>query len=128
MPGEDRVIDPMTRDYVDDGQGSWEKTTTVATALYLQLTSELNAWAGDPEAGSELHLIAKDGKGDRVGLKKAEDFVRRAFRSFLDEGRIADLKVSVDTNQLGRLVLVMSCRDVQQGTGVEIGLPLPYGA
>lgn len=128
MPGEDRKLDPITRDYVDAGDGSWAVITTAQTALHHQLLGELNAWAGDPEAGSELHLLVRKGKNDRITAQEAGDIVKRAFRPFLEEGRISNLKVELDQDPLGRFVLVITCRDVQAGGAVELALPIAYGA
>lgn len=124
--GSDRRIDSSTRDYVDNGRGEWEQTETLQTALWHDLQAELNAWPGDAEAGSEMHLLRKDGRADGIALQKAEDFVRRAWRKYLADGRLADLKVGTVVDQAGHLALRITCRDVEYGADVELDVPTPY--
>lgn len=122
MAGYDRKIDPVTGDYVDEEGGEYAETLTIATALYHQVRGERNRWWGDPQAGSDLHLVRHQGAGV-AGKVFAENAIRTAAQPFIDSGEAADLEVAVDATANGRVVLEASITDVQFGR-VELDVPL----
>lgn len=126
MPGADRVIDPITKDYVDNGAGSWKTTTTIATAVYHQLQGELNAWAGDSEAGSRFYQIKRAPNNDRI-RQMATDFVRTALQVFIAKGLAADLKVETVRLGTNQAVTRSFIRDVQSGANIDLNPLMPFG-
>ncbi|MFA9271081.1 MAG: phage GP46 family protein [Baekduiaceae bacterium] len=126
MPGLDRKIDPITHDYVSDGAGGYEKTSTAQTALQHQLQDELGNWVGDPDAGSNLFKFARGGNSERraAGLR---DGVRAAVKPLVDAGMVADVQVGTTRDQTGRLALQSSLRDVQSGAQVSLVPMLSVG-
>lgn len=125
MPGTDRRIDPVTRDYVDDGRGSFETTTTIEPQLYHQLQGRLNEWAGDPDAGNDSHLIPR--KASAGNLLRFKDAYQAALQPFIDAGLAADLQVEVEREGLNRFAVTSSIRDVQAGE-IDVTPLLPFGA
>jgi phage gp46-like protein len=123
MPGWDLRIDPVTKDYVDDGRGGFQTTETIETMLYHQLQTRRNEWVADPELGCTAHLIPPKDTAS-VALRRRDAFLQ-ALKEFVDLGLAADLVVEVDRDQRGRQVIRSSIRDVQRG---EINLQglLPF--
>ena len=121
----DRVIDSETHDYVDDGAGGLEVTTTVATSLYTQFHIALNEWWGRSEAGNTLHeLLLRGDTGEDV-IQEARESLITAMQPLLDQGRIADPILKIDKDKFGRILIVSSVLDVQSGT--RIALPIRVG-
>jgi len=116
MPGLDRVIDPVTLDYVDDGAGGYLETPTIRTGVHHQLNGQLNRWPGDPAAGSERYLI-RQGNIDRGALAFAEQTTRAALQPFVDAGEARDVEYSVDVEpSVGRLIETIGITDIQGAT------------
>lgn len=113
MPGKDRVIDPVTQDYVSDGKGGYVYTTTLATAMQHQLLDELDGWPGDPTAGSNLHLAQK-GNVDRATMIATRNAARVALQGFVDAGAARNLRTEVKPEGT-RLFLETQLTDVQTG-------------
>jgi phage gp46-like protein len=124
MPGFDRKFDPVTHDYVEEG-GSFVLTSTLETALYHQLNDELNAWAGDAEAGSRLHLLQR-GRNSEAEAVRTADEMEAAVKPFVDLGWATDFEVAIDRDQHGRWSLASSIKDVQHGT-LELDDMIPFG-
>lgn len=95
MPGKDRKIDPVTRDYIKDDVGGYETTTSIGTQVYHQLAGELDQWWGDSSAGSELHLVKYQGAG-ADGEAFAENAAKTALARFQQEGLARDLWVEAE--------------------------------
>lgn len=125
MPGYDRKIDPVTKDYIDDGAGSWEQTTTIATSVYHQLQGELNGWWGDPDAGCQLFTL-DGGRNGVINETRARDMVRVALKPFIKAGLAEDLSVETE-REVNRLFIAASIRDIQYGT-LDLTPMLPFGA
>lgn len=120
----DRRIDPVTLDYVDDGQGGWEMTDTIETQLHHQLHTEKNSWPADPQSGSEVHLVPRKADEDTMLQRLAAH--QAALDVFVKDGVAADLKLELTEDDVGRPVIVGSLRDVQRGT-IDLGRHLAFG-
>jgi phage gp46-like protein len=125
MPG-DRVLSPLTLDYVPDGRGAWQTTPTIATAIHHQLRSERNGWCLDPDAGSDLHTLARLRLTEGVALR-AGDTIRAALKPLVEEGRAADVAIRAERQPGGLLALEGTVRDVQHGP-IDLEPLLPFGA
>lgn len=121
----DRLLDPVTHDYIDDGAGGTETTTTVATSMMSQFFITLNAWCLRGEAGNDLaKLLAQGDIGEQV-IQEAREILLLAMKPMLDAGQLADPILEIEKDTEGRLVIVNSVLDVQSGT--RIVLPLRVG-
>lgn len=122
MPGLDRVLSPLTGDYVSAPGGEFAETLTISTALFHQMKTERNRWSLDPAAGSDLHLAKHYGAG--VGGKVfTENAIREAAKPLVDEGLAADVEVEIAADARGRIVAVASITDVQHGP-LEVAAPI----
>jgi hypothetical protein len=114
MPGLDMMLDPVTRDYVDDGAGGFTKTDTIATMLYHQLNVHRNEWIADPGLGHTAHLIPP--KSSDVNALRYKQAYRLALQEFVDLGLAADLVLEMERDsRTGRIAVHSSIRDVQRG-------------
>ncbi len=127
MPGRDRILDPISRDYVADGKGGYQKTTTLRTAIHHQLLDELGNWVGDPEAGSTLHEFGRAKNSEAQALRAAEA-VRVALQRFVDQGLAKDLDVTVERSVEGRWVIRSSITDIQHNETIDLSDLLSFGA
>lgn len=113
MPGTDLVIDPITRDFVDDGFGDWEETTTLAPQIHHQLLDHLGLWFADVDAGCGAYAIPH--KANRRTFALLEDAYRDALSVFIQAGLAEDLSIEIETDRVGRLVWSGSLVDLQHG-------------
>lgn len=118
MAGLDRTIDPLTGDYVDAEGGEYEETRTIAPAVYHQLKTPRNGWWGDPERGSDLHLVRRRNL-NRDTVLFAENAIRTALQPFIEQRLARDLVVKSETDARGRLTMESEITDIQ---GVQIDL------
>lgn len=117
MRGSDRRIDPVTRDYVDDGAGGYKETQTLETAVVHQVLDEYGADPGDELAGSTIHLLPRRSNGV---LTKAEarNAAAVALQPLITAGFARNLRVVVE--QAGtRLLVETQITDVNAGADAE---------
>lgn len=122
----DRKIDPITKDYIDDGAGGTEWTATSQTMVYHQVLGRVDEWVGDPEAGSRLHKLSK--KLTEHVLHEATDAVQDALRPLVELGVLGGVDVVVTRDQRGKLALAASSEDIQGGGELDVTPLLPWGA
>lgn len=125
MSGYDRVIDPVTKDYVSDGKGGYTKTSTCQTAAYHQVQDHFAEWAGDHTAGCRAHAIKRKANG--ATMLRLKDAFHDALQVLVDNGRARDLIVKLDVDQYGRRVVSTQLTDAQAGP-LDISNLLPFGA
>lgn len=125
MPGRQRRIDPVTRDYVADDAGSYETTTTAETALYLQISVHRGKWWGDAEAGSRLHELAQAKLFANSTQQKIRDIVTEAVRPLLELGYVRDLQFRQE-RQGTRIVTAATATDAQSGERLTLAEILPF--
>jgi len=125
MAGTDRMIDPGTGDYVDDGAGAWATTTTLATAVIHQVLDEIDRWAGDPLAGSDFHRFYR-ARNSEIEARRAAESIRRALKPLVDAGFARSVVVSVAREGASRWRLEGSLVDIEHGE-LDITPLLPFG-
>jgi hypothetical protein len=121
MGGLSRTIDPVTRDYVDDGLGGDVETRTLATDAGIALRMHLGGWWGQPDNGSLIYA-SEQAVASPDEVRNVVDAVKRALQRFVDDKRASDLAVSSSVDQYGRAAITASMRDLQ--TGSELALAL----
>lgn len=119
MPGRDRVLDPISRDYVRDDNGSWKTTRTIATGIYHQLLGRRNQWWGDFAAGSDLYLMEQESNSPG-SLELHIERVRSAIRPFEEQGLARDLEVEGERDTRHRQTTRSQVVDVQSGTEIDL--------
>lgn len=118
MAGYDRRIDPITRDYVDDGAGTFETTRTAETAIYHQVRTPLGSWWGDPEAGSRLHEL-EQAKNPVTSPIVIDDMLSGALARLVDEGRISEPEILVERD-VDEVVAAVTVRDLWSGETLDL--------
>lgn len=102
------TVDPATGDYVmevlpdsrggvpdGDNYGSFERTDSLETPVYLRLFSKRGFYIGDDEFGSRLHELYQR-KSPTTAAKEAPDMVQEALQPLVDDGLIASLSVTAE--------------------------------
>ena len=119
MSGLDRRIDPVTKDWIDDGAGGFEETDTVETAAYLQIRIHRDEYWADAGAGSDIHLVPE--MSITAALEFAPNTLRAALQALIDDGLATDMvvEVAVDPAHPHRIVGVTEITDAQRG-GVDL--------
>lgn len=113
MPGTDLAIDPVTRDFVDDGAGDWLDDATIAPQVRHQVLDKLGLWWADRFAGCAAYAIPA--KANRRTFLLYEDAYRDALSVFIESGLAEDLSIEVFEDRPGRLDYEASIVDVQHG-------------
>lgn len=121
----DRKIDPITKDYVDDGAGSTVWIETSQTAVHHQVLTRFGEWAGDPEAGSRLGALPR--KLNEITAHEAKDALEDALRALAEAGFVTDNQVEVTRDQNGKLSLAARSTDLAGGE-IDLTNLLPWGA
>jgi len=120
----DLVFDPVTRDLIDAPDGGFVEGTDSRTAVLWQLESELGAWWGSPPDGSRIRaIVAGDEPATAIDL---QDEALRALQALIDEGLISELHVALDTDDGGRVAIVLAYRDRSSGRLVDLAY-VPFG-
>jgi hypothetical protein len=124
LPLLDLVIDPMTRDFVDAPDGGWLEGADSRTQVLFQLESIFLAWWGGPFDGTRIRVIlAGDDPATATDLR---DEVLRGMQALVDAGVISELAVALDTDEAGRVVIVLNYRDRSSGRLVDLAY-VPFG-
>ncbi len=124
MAGLDRVIDPVTKDYVSDGNGGRLKTRTARTAIYHQLITRLGQWWGDPTAGSGFFELARSVSTLQTP-RVIEDVTTQALKRLVDLGRIT--APVFETERVGdRVNHSVTVTDIQSGETLKLTSLLPF--
>lgn len=84
----DLYLDPVTHDYVDDGEGGWIETDDNSTAVLVQLDSREGRWWGDPPAGSRNKEILES---DLPTAEALLDSSKRALAKMAQAGAISNV-------------------------------------
>lgn len=121
----DIVIDPITKTFVEDGTGGWVESDDSRTAVFCQIESELDAWCGDPSAGSDNAKILRS--TDPIEIQDLIDSTRRAMTVMVNAGIVGDLTVSeLDTDTapfLGIAAMLLQWRDRASDKTVDLIYP-----
>lgn len=114
MP-QDLQFDPVTRDLILDGKGSFVFTDTAETMVMHQVWCHFGEWWGDPNLGSKLWDLRNFQQSP--ALQIADEW-NRTLNVIVARSRISNVAISVDNPTPGRVVGQASMRDV--GTGQTI--------
>jgi hypothetical protein len=122
--GSDRVIDPVTRDYVRTANGEWAETADSRTIMLIALSIRLGRSPFDPSHGTAI--------GDQIqaGILASPEFLQaetvRVGLELAREGVISDLVVSVRDEQnrplvddSGRARVRTQWRDLASGSPID---------
>src|SRR4051812_41168810 len=107
------VFDPLTRDLIDAPDGWFVEGTDSRSAVLWQLESRYQAWWGSPFDGSRIRDILRG--DDPATPQDLRDEVLRAMQALVDEGIVSDLAVATDTDETGRVVVILNYRDRASG-------------
>lgn len=110
-------IDPITRDLIPDGRGSFVRVETAETSIQIALRAHHNECWHDPDLGSELHDLERFQADPPGGIA---DEVRRALGPLERAGRIADLEVVAVETQPGRIEVRTRSRDQTTNQLIDI--------
>jgi phage gp46-like protein len=117
MRGSDRRIDPVTRDYIDDGAGGYLETLSLETAVVHQVLDEYGADPGDELAGSTIHLLPKRSNGVPTRAE-ARNAAAVALQPLITAGLARNARVIVEQDGT-RLLVETQITDVNAGADVE---------
>lgn len=113
MAGLDLKIDPVTKDYVDNGRGGFVYTQSIETQVYHQVNCRRDEWVADPELGNLAHTIPK--KSNLGTMQRFRETYLEALSYFVQEGLADELVIEIDRNQKHQFAMRGSLRDVQFG-------------
>lgn len=119
--GIDRLIDPVTLDYVRTDNGEWAETADNRTTVLIALSIRLGASPFDPDQGSSIADRIESGFGLDPEFLKAE--TERVMSQLARAGILGDLQVTVRDadgdalrDQTGRLAAKVEWRDLSSGS------------
>jgi phage gp46-like protein len=127
MPGLDRLLDPVTRDYVPDGRGSTQKTATAQTKLHHALLGDAEKWSLDADSGSTLWQFKRSNASEEV-LGQVRAAQEAALRPLMRDQIIDQLEVEGVRDTTHRFLIESEARDVQTGEQLNLSPLMPFGA
>ena len=123
MAGFDRVIDPVSRDYVSDGKGGRKKTRDASTAIYHQFITQLGRWIGGPDKGSDFFKLDR-AKNPLSKPMEIQDIAVAALAPLVEEERITEAVFEQDRS-IDRVLTKINVTDIQSGEKLELLNLLP---
>lgn len=121
----DQLINPVTSGYVRTANGEWTETSDGRSTVFLMLELELGASPFDPDDGTEIKALLR--QGDPVTMDDLLAETRRACEILQSAGVLSDLAVSArDANgdvlldESRRPVIRTSWRDLTSGSPVDL--------
>lgn len=124
-PLTDRLIDPVTHDYVRTANGEWVETPDSRSLVMIALELELGASPFDPSDGTTIASLRRD--GDPVTPDDVEAEAKRVGDALVRSGVIADFQAttrdaagSVLRDSAGRMVVALAWRDLASGSPVDL--------
>jgi hypothetical protein len=124
MPGLDRRIDPITGDYVHDGDGATETTRSALPQVYHQLRLGKRTWFGDPDAGIDRARYERRANSRRTELAY-DDALKEALAPLVAEGSISRPQTRHQRESGGRLVHEATATDLQTGDQLDLTRLVP---
>jgi hypothetical protein len=118
------VFDPITRDLIDAPDGWFVEDTDSRSTVLWQLESHFQAWWGSPFDGSRIAAILSG--DDPATAQDLRDEALRALQLLVNAGIISDLAVALDTDEAGRVVVILNYRDRASGRLVDLAY-VPFG-
>lgn len=114
----DQLIDPTTRDYVDDVDGSWVETADSRTLVMIMIEMRYGEDFYAPEDGTRVKSMLESGDPVTPELAIAETV--RALGILEGVGFISDVVVTSDFDQTGRFTIVCLWKDLASGSPVDL--------
>lgn len=121
--GVDRVLDPVTLDYVRTENGEWAETADNRTTVLIALSIRLGESPYDPDQGTSIARRLMTGQAVTPEFLQAETV--RVGEQLARAGVLSDLRVTVrdqDKRPLrdsaGRLAVKTEWRDLSSGSPV----------
>jgi hypothetical protein len=118
--GIDRLIDPVTLDYVRTEDGQWAETADNRTSVLIAFSIALGSSPFDPDHGSQIADRLKDG-GLTPEFLRAESV--RIGEQLARAGILSDFQVTVRgpdkepiRDQAGNLSVLLRWRDLSSGS------------
>jgi phage gp46-like protein len=125
MAGIDRILDPLTGDYVlDSSTGAWETTWSARTAVYHAILCHRGAWAADADFGSRLHTLARAKNTQRMRAV-ITDMITEALQPLIDAGRISE-PVVLTERTVERIIVEATVTDLQTREEIDLTSLLPF--
>lgn len=122
--GLDRLIDPVTGDYVRTPNGEWAETQDSRTIMLIALRTRLGESAFDPDDGTTIAAAFEQGLVSEPEYLQAETL--RVGRDLERDGILSDLRVEVRggdgrplQDENGGLVVHASWRDLASGSPIN---------
>jgi hypothetical protein len=112
----DLSFDPVTRDLVDDGKGSFALTDTADTILMHQVLCHYGRCWHDENLGSKFHDLSAFQENPEL-LAKAE--ADRCFGVLVSRGVITNLETDVSPFVNGRINVATRSRDANTGQVID---------
>lgn len=117
MPGLDRRLDPVTRDYIDDGAGGYAETRTIEPAVVHQTLDAYGEDPGDPQAGSRVRALLAGSNGP-AQIPEARNAVAVGLQPLISAGLARDVAIRVERDG-ARLLIETDITDANAGTEPE---------
>jgi len=124
-PLTDRLLDPVTRDYVRTANGEWAETPDSRTLVMVMLELELGASPFDPADGTTIGALRRN--GDPVTPEEVEAEAQRVGDALVRNGVIADFQAAtrdaagnILRDSAGRMVVALAWRDPASGSPVDL--------
>lgn len=121
----DMLLDPITLDYVDDGEGGWVETADSRTMVMIQIEKELGRSVTAPGDGTMIREWFANGDPVTPDLVEAE--VTRTMRLLERDGILTDFAMQIaDENGAdlvdgdGRFTPQLSWTDRATGNPVDL--------
>jgi hypothetical protein len=93
MPGLDYELDPITGDWIPDGQGGFKTTDTNAPAV-MHALNDKRGWPGDPNKGGNLEVLTSMTATEAAAA--APNLIHVALQPMIDDGFLRDVEVAVE--------------------------------
>jgi phage gp46-like protein len=119
MAGRDRKLNVLTGDYIADGNGSYETTTTAETAIYHQMRGDKGKWWGDYNAGNRFFELARVKSIQNVSVNRLRDVISELLQPLIDANRVHGL-IFRDERKGDRIDIEATVIDSQSGEVVSL--------
>ncbi len=126
-PLTDRLIDPVTRDYVRTTNGEWVEVPDSRTLVMIMLELELGASPFDPADGTTIAELRRN--GDPITPDEVQAEAQRIGDALTRAGVLAEFQATtrdaagnVLRDSAGRMVVALAWRDLASGSPVDLAV------
>ena len=122
MAGVDRILDPLTRDYVlVAADGSWSTTRSARTSVYHSILAYRGRWVDDAEFGSRLNELSRAKNTIRMRAVIA-DMITEALQMLIEAGRISRDQLVTATLGLSEAAEAIAAFNDRRNTQVRVAV------